>query len=266
MSPDLSLQYCQSMTRFRSSNGAYESDLIKATAQLQAWASSGSSSLILIKGSIAAKNTTKNLATDIVSLVKDTKVPVIWALNARREAAPNNPGPVEVLKQLVLQSLQLNTTLMDEYTVSTNVSRFRSARSEKEWFDLLGSVLEGLPNLFIIVDIETLGSRSGELLNWPAAFMFLFQELTARNVGTILKVALVSYHKSLHVPSAVKQMNRLSVVCIGKRGKDNTASYLARKKALVGRSVRASANGGGLSLIRRNLFAFKEPGIPKRTI
>jgi hypothetical protein len=266
MSPDLSLQYCQSMTRYRSSNGAYEGDLIKATTHLQTWASSKSSSLILIKGSIAAKNTTKNLATDIVSLVKDTKVPVIWALNARRVATPTNPGPIEVLKQLVLQSLQLNTTLMNEHAVSINVSRFQSAQSEKEWFDLLGSILDGLPSLFIIVDIETLGSRSGELLNWPAAFMFLFQKLAARNIGTILKVALVSYHKSLHLPAAGKMKNHISVVSIGKRGKDNTAPHVARKKALAGRSGRASATGGGLSTMRRNILAFRDPGVAERSI
>ena len=126
---------------------------------------------------------------------------------------------------------------MNERAVSINVSRFQSAQSEKEWFDLLGSILDGLPSLFIIVDIETLGSRSGELLNWPASFMFLFQKLAARNIGTILKVALVSYHKSLQLPATGKMENDISVVFIGKRGKDNTTSHVARKKALAGLSL-----------------------------
>jgi len=253
------------MSRHRSSYGAHDSDLAKATTQLQTWASSTSSSLILIKGSINSKNTTKNLATEIVSLVKDNGVPAIRTLNAQT-ATPTNSGPIEVLKQLILQSLQLNTALMNEHSVSINVSRFQCAQSEKYWFDLLGSVLTGLPSLFIIVDIETLGPRSAESLRWPAAFMLLFQNLAARNTRTAVKVALVSYHKSLQLPAAGRIKNDVSVISIGKRGKDNIVSLAARKKALAGRNGRASANGGGFSLMRRNLLAFKDPGISERRI
>lgn len=214
------------------------------------------SSLILIRGSIVAKTATRDLTTAIVSLVKEVKLSVIWKFNAQRAAkTQSTPTSVEILKQLVLQSLQLNAKLMSEQAVSINASRFQAARSESEWFDLLGSVLVRLPYIFITIDVETLGAHAEEPLSWPAAFMLLFQKLEARKVGTIVKVILVSYHENLLLPPSGTMKNVISVISIGKRGEENILSPAARKKAAVSRFGRAPRKGGGLSSVRPYLLA-----------
>lgn len=71
-----------------------------------------------------------------------------------------------------------------------------SATTEAQWFALLASVLEGLPAVYLIIDIEALGSSFAESavdFSWATNLLSLFQEMGARGIKTLVKVVLVSY-------------------------------------------------------------------------
>jgi len=99
----------------------------------------------MIKGSYLTRLETKDFAADLVALLRGIKIQVVWSLSAKAEGTLCWRSPVDVLKQLVLQILQLNHLLVDAQSPILNAARFQSARTEGDWFELLGSVLEGLP-------------------------------------------------------------------------------------------------------------------------
>lgn len=57
------------------------------------------------------------------------------------------PSVVDVLKQLVLQALRIDQSMLNERACALSAARFQSARTEAQWFDLLGSVIPGFPRL-----------------------------------------------------------------------------------------------------------------------
>jgi ABC-type enterochelin transport system permease subunit len=71
------------------------------------------------------------------------------------------PNSVDVLKQLVLQTLKLNRTMLDDYSSALSTLKFQTNTTEGEWLDLLGSVLLGLDQLYVVINMECLHSREG---------------------------------------------------------------------------------------------------------
>lgn len=120
--------------------------------KLKEWASATASSLVLVKGSFLTRRETKDFAADIVGLLRSMKIPVVWTLSAKAEGVLEWRSPVDVLKQLVLQVLHRNHSLLKEQSYALNAARFQSASTEPDWFELLGTVLEGLEQIYIVVD------------------------------------------------------------------------------------------------------------------
>jgi hypothetical protein len=158
----------------------------------------------------------------IVEAIKTAIIPVVWVLNSRtgeeNGVCPSRaPSAIDVLKQLVFQVLQLNHTLLNERSASLNAARYKSAATEGEWFDLLGAAIAGLPQIYMIIDVEVVGPEGGSTCSWPKIFMNLFESLLARNVKTNVKVVLVSYRTQLSL-EVISTPGIGSVLNIGKRG------------------------------------------------
>ena len=151
----------------------------------------------MIRGNFATRHEAKDSAADIVGLLRKTNMPTAWVLNASCEASSAEPTAIDVLKQIVLQVLKINWTLLDERSLSLNGAKFQSATSESDWFDLLGSALTGLPSLHLVIDTEVVKSRLPYDFSWPAAFHKLSDDLSARCIATPIKVILVSYGTGL---------------------------------------------------------------------
>lgn len=157
---------------------------------LQAWAVDRQSSLIVFRGSFRARNVLNNFVADTIDLIVDANIPAVWVLQTRNDGQYSS---VDILKQLVLQVLQQNHTLLNESSASLNAARYQSATTEDEWFSLLGSVLVGLAQIYIIVDAEMLNSSIDGRITWASAFQKLFDELERRGVDTVVKVAIIGY-------------------------------------------------------------------------
>lgn len=169
-------------------NGTANAGSTWRSHKLKTWAASPTSSLIMVKGSCLTRLETKDFAADIVALLRGMKIPVLWTLSAKAETNLGWRSPVEVLKQLVLQVLHVNHTLLDEQSTALNAARFQSATTEADWFDLLGSVLEGLSQVYIVIDAEVMSRQFSSEISWPKAFLELFKKLKVlqdyRNSGS----------------------------------------------------------------------------------
>ncbi|CZR52986.1 uncharacterized protein PAC_02864 [Phialocephala subalpina] len=169
--------------------------------RLKTWASSDQSSLLMVKGSCLSRHETKDFVSDLVALLRGMKIPVVWTLNAKSESFEWR-SPVGVLKQLVFQVLQLNHWLLSEQSISLNAAQFQSAVTEADWFKLLGLVLTGLQNIYVVVDAEILSKEFSSDLFWPGAFLKLFDDPKARNCDAVVKVVLISFGASTSMSSS----------------------------------------------------------------
>jgi hypothetical protein len=101
------------------------------------------------------------------------------------------------------------------------------ATTEEEWFNIFISVIQGIPLLYIIIDVELLDTSLAELTEsfcWPAAFLKIFDELSERNIKTIIKAALVSYGSPLFTRPMSNECQKLVVPV----GGVNSAKALTR--------------------------------------
>jgi hypothetical protein len=197
----------------------------------------------MVKGSCLTRIETKDFATDLVALLRGIRIQVVWSLSAKAQGTLGWRSPVDVLKQLVLQILQLNHSLLNEQSPILNAARFQSARTECDWFQLLGSALEGLPQIYIVIDTEVLSKEFSSEISWPEAFLQLFKRLQGKFCKTIVKVVLVSLgHTSyLELPFASPLENITMIIKSGRR-----PSQVVRKKS----KFRSPARHHGLNSLK----------------
>ena len=186
-------QYCNFLSRRRRLRNTAPADTSWRSHKLQQWAATRDSSVVLVKGSCLARHTLKDFTVDIVAMLRSMSIPVVWALSAKDDGLSVWRSPVDVLEQLSLQVLHINHSLLRDQSAALNAARFQSATTESQWFDLLELVLDGLPQIYIALDVEVLERGFGSQLCWPLEFLRTFTNLAARGSKTVVKVVLVSF-------------------------------------------------------------------------
>jgi hypothetical protein len=162
--------------------------------QLLSWGSATESTQLAICGGFSHRQAVRDFSIDAIELIAEAQIPVIWALHlpqSRSEFAF-----ADVVKYLIGQVVQRNHTLLNERSASLNVARFQSAVTTDEWFSLLGAVLEGLPQVFFILDLEFMGQEGIGKLAWTDLFTRLFEDLRKRGSQIILKVLFLGFRSS----------------------------------------------------------------------
>lgn len=231
--------------------------------KLQHWASAAASGLILVKFSCIHRCEARDLATKLVDLFKTMVIPVIWILGTPvNGSAFRSLSPMNVLKQLVLQALQINHPILSERSTSLNPARFQCATTEQDWFGLLASVLIGIPHLHVVIDISVLSEELGSQLLWPTAFVSLFDRIASACPSTIVKVVLVTTGASAYTgdSSSEESSSDFAVIRIdGLRG-----GRLNAKRGFKSRSPRNGAYRNAMNtfkpyILRPNTSPNREP-------
>jgi hypothetical protein len=175
--------------------GVGSSAVFQKSSQLQAWASQSASTELAICGGFNSRRVIRDFAADIIDLALAAQMPTIWALDI--PSLEFRYSPEDVVRYLVSQILRTNHTLLNERAGALSAARYQSASSVEEWFALLGSVLEGLSQVYFILDIEVLQKAIGSTASWVLHFRQLFERLNARSLQTTVKVAFLS-SRSMH--------------------------------------------------------------------
>ena len=164
--------------------------------RLKDWTTSKSSSLIVVKGSYATRSQARDFGINVIEAVQSASIPILWALHDNSKSVCETISTVDLLKSLVQQAIRINKTFQSERLCTRSCTRIQSARDEKEWLDIFGSVLVGLPLVYIVVNLESLGRNPlamTEQFSWPLAFLSLFQSLSSRGGATVVKLVLITY-------------------------------------------------------------------------
>jgi hypothetical protein len=244
--PEASFTYCQSLlTRRRSRAGLGEEQNRRIQARLESWADGNQSSLLVVQGVTRAVADAKDLAFDTVGLIRESKVPVIWALPAELDAE-DEISTVAVLKTLVLQTLQIHPGILANKSSLLSSAAFRRATTESHWLDLLCIALSGVPRIFIVVDAEKLFQCYHEDASWPEEFIKMFRRLIERNLKHV-KVLVVGYNMSLETREGLERSGCVVVSLKRKRLPKKLrrrAQRQGRREREVGRGLRSEVFKG----------------------
>jgi hypothetical protein len=188
LDPEKCLEFFKIRRNIRNARDPGHSDFANAP-QLQAWGNSSSSSQLVVNGGFETRHIARDFAADIIEFIRGASVPIIWALDSGDKKTYSTS---DILKYLVSQILQQNHTLLNERSAALSAARFQSAKTPRDWMNLFGSVLVGLPQLYVILDVDVLEKcLTSEAMTWPDRFRELFSALAARNVRTTVKVAFM---------------------------------------------------------------------------
>ena len=144
----------------------------------------------------------KVFGIDLIEAVRSASIPILWVLPNTFQSDSGSITLIDVLKSLVQQAIRINPNFRTENVCALSCSRIQSAVQEADWFNILGSVMEGLPQVYVVFDLGTVGQSnlaSSNKFSWPLAFLSLIQNLNARGSMTIVKLMFISYGEAQHV-------------------------------------------------------------------
>ncbi|CAG8954559.1 hypothetical protein HYFRA_00004476 [Hymenoscyphus fraxineus] len=200
LDPLKSLQLCYNayaMSTMKSKRKAFPDVPFWFHPKFAHWKSPDGSALIMVKGDYKTRQMTQEFAVNVVNLLRRAEIPVVWVLKSPRESSSTVAlCAVDLVKSLICQILGLNISLHTERQMSLSCAQFRAAETLSQWFNLLGMVLEQVPLLYIILDIEAVGasySRNTEEFSWLSCFSSMLQKLLKQQPKMKLKILLVSY-------------------------------------------------------------------------
>lgn len=186
-------------------------------AKVEKWNSSRESSLIIVKGTWQLRLHVQSFCTESIASLRDANVPVFWALNTMVAQGGTNSrdqvSTIDLLKYLITQAVSINKTIQTDAALTPWLSSYSSAKTEEEWMDLLMRLLQGVPKVYIVLDMEVLSRSLSNLTGnfWPSAFLKGFSELSARSYRTVVKVVLVSYGSTIFDRHRDSQLQELIV-------------------------------------------------------
>ncbi|MCJ1394412.1 hypothetical protein MMC18_007290 [Xylographa bjoerkii] len=145
-----SLEYCQSIRR----RSRHRSQLpLPEVSRLTRWAAEPTSSSLLLRG--GSTTVAKAFMIDLVDLVRDAKLPIIWALRFANYWESSYTC-IDILRILVLQALQLNPRALVCDSHPITLAHMREAATIREWLSILARPLRYVPRIFIALDTEFL--------------------------------------------------------------------------------------------------------------
>ncbi|KAF4451241.1 hypothetical protein FALBO_16362 [Fusarium albosuccineum] len=227
--PDpVTLRQCYASRRNRRRRiDAGKSQLLLDSNQLQEWGARTESSQLLVQGCFRSRHFTRDFAIDMIDLIVNAGVPIVWALDPDRQPGTTFTS-MDVLKYISSQVLKLNHTMLNERSASLNAARFQSISTEAEWFSLLGAVLDGLQQIYLVIDLELLNGTVTPDVSWLTEFPRLFESLAGRNIRTVVKVAFI---------------NPLGTQCPDKKAQERVEVWKEDESPRSGKAVSSAPTG-----------------------
>ncbi|RYC58038.1 hypothetical protein CHU98_g8183 [Xylaria longipes] len=218
-------------------------------SDIQEWGEKRTSTQIFVQGYFKTRHAIRDFAATTIDLIKEANIPVVWVLDPIAELpAENRFNTIDVLKYLACQVLQINNSMLTECQASLNAARFQSAVTESEWLELLTSVLQGMSQIYIIVDMDLVERGGGTTKEWLQHFSSVGENLNLRNIHTIVKVACMCTNRCVveSLPPETKSI-RLDTIMMSRIGKRTVK--VKRRKRKMNQSKLISAIKKGLQPI-----------------
>jgi hypothetical protein len=208
---------------------------------LQHWSCSTPSAVILIQG-FANKDTERMLlGTTMVDYVRQSPIPILWALQAPGPSKLAPTTTVQLLKHLAMQVLRSRgSTVEDQVSPEFNATRIASASTTEHWTDILKHALSGVPLAYIVVDLNLLSQVDGLF----KCIMHLIESCKP----TKLKIALISRRR---LPREDYNSSGTVVLDVDKAMSSGPRAFVGQTRSQPSAGVRRGAGRGALAFRAR---------------
>jgi hypothetical protein len=143
----------------------------------------------MVKGEYSTRFQVQSFAFHAMHNLRNRTVPTLWTLKSVPAYGASAASTIDILKGLICQAVQLNMSQNTEHSLA----QFRAADSVEQWFDLLARTIASFPQLYIVVDLEAVGSTYLHGISWLSQLSAMFQRHASRKWISRLKILLVSY-------------------------------------------------------------------------
>jgi hypothetical protein len=208
---------------------------------LKHWSCSTTSAVILIQG-FANKDTERMLlGTAMVDYVRQSPIPVLWALQAPGPSKFAPTTTIQLLKHLAMQVLRSRgSTVEDQVSPEFNATRIASASTTEHWADILKHALSGIPLAYIVVDLNLLSQVDGLF----KCIMHLIEVCKP----TKLKIALISRRR---LPRADYNSSGTAVLDVDKAMSSGPRAFVGQTRSQPSAGVLRGAGRGALAFRAR---------------
>lgn len=196
LKPYDSLQKRLAIRRHKTQKGKQNMKAFWNASQLATWNQVASSSLLIVRGTVAFRNEVDDAATLMTDLVfRETKVPIMWALKSSRTAS-DECSLTDLIKYIAMQVIKFDPVATGR-RISENFksSRVTSASTEQEWVNILSIVLSSCPLAYLVIDAEFIGA-SGRKMESLQFLLRTIHDLIRQTTKTVIKVAFLTYRKT----------------------------------------------------------------------
>ncbi|KAF4540190.1 Nacht domain protein [Lasiodiplodia theobromae] len=184
--PEKALEDGVLLRNLRRSRRSSETSSAWKSSSLQAWASEPDSSIILINGSVIAKNDARDFVVDLIQVAQSEDHQVVWIFNADSDDGRATMTAMDILKSLISQILSQNT---DKFAEASKLSEsmFQDCTTAEQWQKLFVSVVSEIPQLFILLEAQD------QLAGAVKELSDCWQRLMGSDTNTVVKVMIVTY-------------------------------------------------------------------------
>jgi hypothetical protein len=109
----------------------------------------------MVDGSRRCRDEVRALSGYVTSIVQSSGLPILWALRPVGDGSCVKFSPLQVSKYLTTQALKANAeSFRDQISDQLNATRVATASTEEHWMQLLRHALAGLPEIYVVVDLD----------------------------------------------------------------------------------------------------------------
>ncbi|KAF5689948.1 pfs domain-containing protein [Fusarium circinatum] len=168
-------------------------DDIWESQQLQGWARSDRSSLLMIQGGYESVNRLERFAAKLWEHL-DSKQPTVAILQSPVSTDFfDGFDERELLRQIALQALRKVSPARPICFLADIVHLLIEASTCEDWFRILEKIFEMFPSLIVIITVTVLEERAERTTTWPIQIEGMMARL--QNRSTCLKVILIATHQ-----------------------------------------------------------------------
>lgn len=248
--PDKLLEHGAAMRDRRRARAKLQPSPIWASAELLEWISKPTSALLQLEEPRIRSEEPRDLALDIIQVLKSAQLPVIWYLDtAPRQMIGTNNGRrisvVDILKSFIQQLLcLLPNTPPPNWTMEDG--DFAAIDSEDACLRLFVTILSHIPRIHVVIDahdatlsiLGTIGAfwKAAEEQNMTSVVKMLVLTYSEPNGMLLIENQIYERHSITLEPHQSVRSSRTSLRSKGRRvstGRGGQAPGLDRFKSLV---------------------------------
>lgn len=171
----------------RRARGSLTPPISWSSRQLREWISTPDSKVLRLQGSFLRTEQSKDLAIDLVELLRAMGLPVVWYLvdTATGELRCRSITPTVILRSLIKQTIDQHLDAANNWDL--NEGHFAACKTEKDWLRLFVAVLAHVQKIVLVIDTQR--TITG-MMDMIAEF---WREVNEQGIRTTVKILVLTY-------------------------------------------------------------------------